>query len=100
MTSKSHAAVDSWLAAARSRNQINLPFVGCTSFEGYFSAGALPSKTSCRTAALSAPLTRNATQRDAFNAGSVNVIRLVFSFFYPVGHHKPRFFLQRRSFRK
>jgi len=65
MTSKSHAAVIvGWLPPGR-ENQINLPFVGLYQFEGYFSAGGASSKTSCRTAALSAPLTRNATQRDA-----------------------------------
>src|SRR5580693_8652031 len=76
-----HAAADSSLAAALSTNQISFPALGCTNFEGYFSAGAWPSRTSCSTAALSIPLTRNATQRAEFSVGNVNVIRLVPSFF-------------------
>src|SRR5271170_187788 len=71
--------VDSSLDAALSRNQISLP-LGLISLEGYFSPGALPSKTSRRTAALSAPLTRNATRRAAFKTGSVSVMRWVCSF--------------------
>src|ERR1022692_3178617 len=67
-------------AAVAEMNSISLPSFGCTNFDGYFSAGALPSRTSCRTAALSIPLTRNATQRAAFSIGRVKVIRSVFSF--------------------
>src|ERR1700722_12602659 len=52
---------DSSLAAARSRNQISFPSWGRTSFEGYCSPGALPSRTSRKTVALSAPLTKKVT---------------------------------------